>query len=241
MLFYCSRIEDGFARLDEEESRHLVAVLRRKQGDLLRLTDGRGYFYDAELVEAGKRHALLRIVAKHPGLPERPARLHLAVAPTKQIERFEWFLEKATEIGVDEITPLLCQRSERDKIRTDRLEKILVSAMKQSLRAQLPRLNDLTPFSKFVASAAEAQKFIAWCAAEPLPHLKALVDPSKDIVVAIGPEGDFSPEEVGLASTNGFMGTGLGAARLRTETAALLAVSTVNLSLIAETEKGPEQ
>lgn len=228
-LFYTPDIRDGFARLDEEESRHLLSVLRRKVGDRLQLTDGRGVYYEAEISEAGKRHALARILSSTPSAPERPARLHLAIATTKQIERFEWFLEKAVEIGVDEITPLLCQRSERDTIRLDRLEKILVSAMKQSLRARLPQLNPLTRFQKFAAATTEAQKRIAWCADEPLPHLKSTLSPGIDTVIAIGPEGDFSPEEVAAALQSGFTGVGLGTARLRTETAGVLSVSIFNL------------
>ncbi len=229
MLFYSTKIENGFAHLDEEESRHLLTVLRRKPGDRLQLTDGQGFFYEAELSETGKRHALARILSKTEAPPERPARLHLAIAPTKQIERFEWFLEKAVEIGVDEITPLLCQRSERDTIRLDRLEKILVSAMKQSLRARLPKLNELTRFQKFATNAPEPQKRIAWCSNEPLPHLKTTLSLQESAVIAIGPEGDFSPEEVELALKNGFKGVSLGTARLRTETAGVLAASIFNL------------
>lgn len=229
MLFYCTKIENGFAQFDEEESRHLLTVLRRKAGDRLQLTDGKGMLYEAELAETGKRHALARILSQTPAPPERPARLHVAIAPTKQIERFEWFLEKATEIGADEITPLLCQRSERDKVRNDRLEKILISAMKQSLRARLPKLNEMTRFQTFVTSANEEQKFLAWCSAAPLPHLKTAMAPARNTVVAIGPEGDFSPEEVELALKNGFSGVSLGEARLRTETAGVLAVGIFNL------------
>ncbi|MBC7774147.1 MAG: RNA methyltransferase, partial [Phycisphaerae bacterium] len=154
----------------------------------------------------------------------RPARLHIAIAPTKQMERLEWFLEKATEIGVDEITPLLCKRSERETLRLDRLEKILVSAMKQSLRAWLPKLNAPTRFQDFAKKTSETQKRLAWCSDEPLPHLKNTISPQQDTVIAIGPEGDFSPEEVQLALANGFQGVSLGKARLRTETAGLLAV-----------------
>lgn len=229
MLFYCPKIENGFAHLDEEESRHLLSVLRRKVGDRLQLTDGQGFFYEAELAEAGKRHASARIISKKMSPPERPARLHIAMAPTKQIERFEWFLEKAVEIGVDEITPLLCQRSERDTIRADRLEKILVSAMKQSLRARLPKLNELTRFQRFITNSTENQKRIAWCSDTPLPHLKTTLSANQNTVIAIGPEGDFSPEEVTLALQNGFTEVSLGAARLRTETAGVLAVSVFNL------------
>lgn len=228
-LFYTPRIENGFAYLDEEESRHLLAVLRRKVGDPLQITDGQGFFYDTEISETGKRHAVARILTKTAAPPERPFKLHLAIAPTKQIERYEWFLEKATEIGVDEITPLLCKRSERETIRLDRLEKILVSAMKQSLRARLPKLNELTRFQAFAKNTAAPCKRIAWCSDDPLPHISTTLNPPQDLVIAIGPEGDFSSDEVKTALEYGFMGVSLGAARLRTETAGLLAVAAVNL------------
>ena len=229
MLFYTTRIENGLAFLDEEESRHLLTVLRRQPGDRLELTDGKGHFYTAELVETGKKGAVARILDTRPAPLERPARLHIGIAPTKQMERLEWFLEKATEIGIDEITPMLCKRSERDTVRLDRLEKILVSAMKQSLRARLPRLNPMTPVKKVLENAVEAQKCIAWCAPEPLPHLKNTLRGELDTLVLIGPEGDFTPEEVALALEKGFTGVSLGSARLRTETAGLLAVAAVNL------------
>lgn len=228
-LFYTPRIENGFAYLDEEESRHLITVLRRKVGDPLQITDGLGNFYETEISETAKRYALARIVTKTEAPPERPFKLHLAIAPTKQIERLEWFLEKATEIGVDEITPLLCKRSERETIRHDRLEKILVSAMKQSLRAQLPKLNELTRFAAFAKSATAPCKRIAWCSDDPLPHLSTAITPGQDLVIAIGPEGDFSPDEIKTALENGFSGVSLGDARLRTETAGLLAVTAINL------------
>ncbi len=228
-LFYAPRIEHGFAHLEEEESRHLLTVLRRKVGDRLQLTDGLGNIYEGEIAEASKRNVSIRIVNTAQLPPERPARLHLAIAPTKQMERLEWCLEKATEIGVDDITLLRCQRSERDAVRLDRLEKVLVSAMKQSLRAWLPQLHGLVPFRQFVASATESQKRIAWCADSPLPHFKTTFTTSQSTLIAIGPEGDFSPEEVALAEQHGFMGVGLGSARLRTETAGLLAVVAFNL------------
>ena len=228
-LFFTTKIEQGFAHLDEEESRHLVTVLRRKVGDKLDLTDGRGFYYEAEIAETGKRHVLARILSTTPAAAETTASLHLAIAPTKQIERIEWLLEKATEIGIAEITLLHCQRSERDTVRLDRLEKVLLSAMKQSLRAQLPKLNPLTRFQQFVSRAEAEQKYIAWCADSPLAHLKTLLLPAKNALVLIGPEGDFSPEEVRLAEANGFVGAGLGAARLRTETAGLLVVATAAL------------
>lgn len=222
MLFYSTKIENGFAWLDEEESRHLLAVLRRKLGDRLQITDGQGFMYETELSEIGKKYAVARILARTPVPLQSAGRLHIAIAPTKQIERFEWFLEKATEIGVDEITPLLCRRSERETVRHDRLEKILVSAMKQSLRGFLPKLSPLTPFPALVKKAAEPQKRIAWCADEPVPHLKTRLAPDSDALVLIGPEGDFAPEEIQLALENGFKAVGLGPARLRTETAGVL-------------------
>lgn len=231
-IFYTPRVENGFVYIDEEESRHLTTVLRRKIGDRLQSTDGNGNFYETELSEISKRHALARIIACTPAPPDRPFKLHLAIAPTKQMERLEWFLEKATEIGVDEITPLLCQRSERDTVRLDRLEKILVSAMKQSLHARLPKLHELTRFQAFVKKCTEPGKYIAWCADSPLPHLKNIIQPNGDMVIAIGPEGDFSPEEVKIALENGFLGVGLGDARLRTETAGILAVTTANLAAL---------
>lgn len=230
-LFYIPGIQGGFVTFDEEESRHLLTVLRRKPGDRLQATDGRGMFYELELTEAGKKAATARIVSQTLAVAERPARLHIGIAPTKQIERIEWFLEKATEIGVDEVTLLLCQRSERTQARIDRLEKILVSAMKQSLRAYLPRLNPLTPFASVVQQAHAVQKRIAWCADTPLPHLKNAIDSRRDTLLLIGPEGDFTPEEVALAEARGFSGVSLGEARLRTETAGLLAVVVFNAGL----------
>ncbi len=228
-LFFTQKIEQGFAHLDEEESHHLVTVLRRKVGDKLELTDGRGFFYEAEITETGKRHVLARILHTTPAASDTVPALHLAIAPTKQIERIEWLLEKATEIGIAEITLLHCRRSERETVRLDRLEKVLLSAMKQSLRAHLPKLNPMVRFQQFVTAVESEQKCIAWCADTPLPHLKTLLQPGKKALVLIGPEGDFSPEEVQLAEATGFTGVGLGDARLRTETAGLLVVATVAL------------
>ncbi len=225
-LFFTPNIENGLARLDEEESRHLLTVLRRQPGDPLQITDGKGNFYDAEITEAGKKYAMVRILNTI-STPEPPARLHIAIAPTKQIERLEWFLEKATEIGIQEITPLLCRRSERTTIRHDRLEKILVSAMKQSLQSRLPHLNALTPFKQCVQRATESRRLIAWCPETALPPLKTQLHGVADTLILIGPEGDFAPEEVTLAENCGFSGVSLGPTRLRTETAGLVAVMQV--------------
>ena len=228
-LFYTPDIRDGFAYFDEEESRHLHSVLRRQSGDRLSLTDGKGFFYETELTEVGKKQALARILSSKAAPAGRAGKLHVAIASTKQIERFEWFLEKAVEIGIHAITPLHCQRSERDTIRHDRLEKILVSAMKQSLRAFLPLLHPLTKFESLVSSATEPQKRIAWCGDEPMPHLKETLQPGPDTLILIGPEGDFSAREVDLALQKGFSAISLGDARLRTETAGVFSVAVFNL------------
>lgn len=228
-LFYTIEIENGIARLDAEESRHLLTVLRRQEGDRLQLTDGKGFFYAAEILEAGKKQAVVRILETHQ-IPEPVARLHIAIAPTKQIDRFEWFLEKATEIGIHEITPLLCKRSERTTIRQDRLEKILISAMKQSLQSRLPVLHPLTPFKQLVQQAREPRRFIAWCPEEPPPHLMHQLPAASDALVLIGPEGDFTAEEAALAQASGFAPVGLGPTRLRTETAGVLVVAGFQLA-----------
>ena len=229
-LFYTPNFSDTLVRLDEEESRHLSTVLRNKPGDRLRTTDGKGCFYEVELVEIGKKQAVVRLIEKTVVPTGRPARLHVAIAPNKQLDRFEWFLEKATEIGIDEITPLRCRRSERDTLRADRLEKILVAAMKQSMRAHLPKLNPLTPFEAFAQQTAAAQKFFAWCSDTPVPHLKTVLRGDLDTLLCIGPAGDFAPEEVAIAQTKGFHEVGLGETRLRTETAGLLGVACFNLA-----------
>jgi len=228
-LFYAPRIEHGFAHLEEEEGRHLLTVLRRKVGDRLQVTDGLGNMYEGEIADASKRGVSIRLLTTTAVPPERPGYLHLAIAPTKQMERLEWCLEKATEIGVDEITLLQCHHSERTTVRLDRLEKVLVSAMKQSLRAWLPQLHGLVPFQKLVTSATETQKRIAWCADSPLPHFQTTLTVGQSTLILIGPEGDFSPEEVALAAQHGFLGVGLGTARLRTETAGIVAVAAFNL------------
>lgn len=226
-LFYLNEISAGLARLDEEESRHL-AVLRQKTGDRLRATDGKGFFYDMEIAEMGKRHTVLRVLSQSPA-PRAAGQLHLAIAPTKNMDRLEWFLEKATEIGVDAITPIWCERSERNTVRVDRLEKILIAAMKQSMRAYLPQLHAPTSFLSWVKNSAADLKCLAWCADTPLPHLKTVLQPGRETLIAIGPEGDFSPAEVNAAMSAGFTGVSLGDARLRTETAGVYAVACYQL------------
>lgn len=225
-LFYTDNISQGLVAFDEEESRHLAGVLRRKVGDRLWATDGKGQLVEAEIAEVGKKQVLARILQTKTVPRARTARLHLAIAPTKQMDRLEWMLEKATEVGIDEVTPIFCQRSERDTLRTDRLEKILISAMKQSLQAWLPRLNAPVKAGQLIRTAEASQKYICWCAPDALPALKDSLKPDRDALVLIGPEGDFTEAEVQLARENGFVEVGLGTNRLRTETAGLYVVHT---------------
>lgn len=231
-MHYTTKIENGFAYLDEEESRHITTVLRRKTGDALVLTDGKGLILQTEIAEVAKRFMVARVISEQ-RIPPATARLHLAVAPTKNIDRFEWFLEKAVEIGVDTVTPLLCRHSERTVIRQDRLEKVVVSAMKQCLSAYLPTVHPLTPFKKVVENMNEAQRFIGWCPNDmEIPHLKNQLNAGQDTIIFIGPEGDFSPEEIALAQQYQCLPISLGTSRLRTETAGVFASAVFNLAQV---------
>ncbi len=227
-LYYFSTLVGDVVALDEDESRHVLVVMRHRVGDRLRLTDGRGAWYEGELVEADKRQAYVRLLHKYTA-PKPKGELHIGIAPPKQIDRFEWFLEKATELGVSAITPLLCQRSERTNLRLDRLEKILVAALKQSLRVWLPRLDAPTPFPQLLGRVTQPVRGIAWCGEELRTPLARFLQPDADMLVLIGPEGDFSAEEVALARERGFVPLSLGAARLRTETAGLLIAASYRL------------
>lgn len=228
-LFYIPEIRGNEIILDETESKHAVKVLRLSAGNKVQVVDGAGGFYTAEITESHPKKCRLSILKSHKEYGKRRFKLHMAMAPTKNIDRFEWFLEKATEIGIDEITPLLCEHSERKNIKSDRLEKILVSAMKQSVKAFLPKLNPMIPFNKFITINEVSRKYIAHCNDGDKPHLKNEIKKEENVLILIGPEGDFSPEEVELAKTNGFREISLGQSRLRTETAGVVACHIVNL------------
>ncbi len=232
-LFYCPNIIDNHAQLDEQEARHCLKVLRKKVGDMVHVIDGKGKLFEGEMLELSKKSATLAIQKCLDDVEESKAgRLHLAVAPTKNISRVEWLLEKATEIGIHEITTLRCKRSERKQVRLDRLEKILVAAMKQSMNLWLPQLHELTDFEAFLqeqALVADQINLIAYCNDENLPLLKTIYPPQSNVCILIGPEGDFTEEEVKFAKAQGFKGISLGKSRLRTETAALMVVATINL------------
>lgn len=227
-VFYTPDIQTR-AELPEEEAAHAVRVLRLQAGDEVTLTDGKGNFYRAEISVASNKRSLVNILETQPQEPLWQGHLHIAMAPTKNMDRTEWFAEKATEIGFDELTFLNCRFSERKVIKTERIQKILVSAIKQSLKARLPLLNEMTDFNKFVRQPFNGQKFIAHCYEGEKPLLKDILKRGEDALVLIGPEGDFSEEEVKLAIEQGFQPISLGRSRLRTETAALVACHILNL------------
>lgn len=219
-----------FPELPTDEAQHCTRVLRLSQGDEIMLTDGKGNFYKAEITAASNKRCLVSIKETIRQEPLWPCRLHIALAPTKNMDRNEWFAEKATEIGIDELTFLNCRFSERQILKTDRIEKILVSAMKQSLKARLPKLNGMTAFDAFLNQELPEQKFIAHCYEGEKPLLKDVLKTGEDALVLIGPEGDFSREEIEKALEKGFKPISLGKSRLRTETAALVACCTMSLS-----------
>jgi 16S rRNA (uracil1498-N3)-methyltransferase len=229
-LFYTPNLQlsDDHYSLSEEESKHCIKVLRLKVGDEVILINGQGGWFKAEITDAHPKRTLTKIISVVANFNERNHYLHIAIAPTKNIERFEWFLEKATEIGIDEITPILCAHSERRELKIERLSKRITAAMKQSLKAYHPKLNPLTPFNELVQSIEYKQKFIAHCMDGEKAYLKDILQPSSSCIVLIGPEGDFSPSEVQQASQYNYIPISLGEARLRTETAALAACFEVN-------------
>ena len=216
--------------LPQEEAGHCIRVLRMQAGDRLRLTDGKGAFYDAVISAVSGKRCMVHIESKEVQEPLWKGHLHIAVAPTKLMERNEWFVEKAVEIGVDEITFLKTDHSERDVIKMERIEKIAVSAMKQSQKATLPVLNGMTSFKSFMERGFDGDKFIAHCEPGSKVNLKDVVVPGHDTLVLIGPEGDFCPSEIEMALKAGFRPVSLGPSRLRTETAALVAVHIMNLA-----------
>jgi len=229
-LFYTPDVDASHPMyfLSEEESKHCVRVLRLQAGDSVQLIDGRGGLYSAILHEAHPKRTILKITGVQAEFGKRNHHLHIAIAPTKNIERFEWFLEKATEIGIDEITPIICQRSERKEVKTDRSAKIITAAIKQSLKAYHPILNPPITFNKFVQQQFNAQKFIAHCIEDSKSSLAVEVEKRGSYVILIGPEGDFTPAEVDLALQNKYKAITLGDSRLRTETAALAACFEIN-------------
>ncbi|GAB1463807.1 16S rRNA (uracil(1498)-N(3))-methyltransferase [Pedobacter sp.] len=228
-LFYTPDINANTYTLNEEESNHCNKVLRLKQGDKVCLIDGVGGLYTAEIAEATKKAVHLHILHKQIEFGKRNHYLHIAIAPTKNIDRLEWFLEKATEIGIDEITPLICDRSERKVVKEERLEKVITSAVKQSLTAYHPVLNTAITFKDFIKQYKADTKLIAHCINDDdKTVISSIVKPHQNYLILIGPEGDFTPVEIELALQNKYKPVTLGNTRLRTETAGLAACFEVN-------------
>ncbi|MVN92432.1 16S rRNA (uracil(1498)-N(3))-methyltransferase [Mucilaginibacter aquatilis] len=230
-IFYTPDIASNATHymLSEEESKHAIRVLRLQPNDKVQLVDGKGGFYTAGIMDAHPKKTLLAVETSEQEHGKRNHYLHIAVAPTKNIERIEWFLEKATEIGIDEVSLILCQRSERKEAKVERLDKIITSAVKQSLKAYHPKLNGVQPLSKLLNAPFEGQKFVAHCLPDQdKVSLASQLQLQGNCLVLIGPEGDFTEKEIEEALQNGFKPITLGDSRLRTETAALEACFEVN-------------
>lgn len=228
-LFHAPCALHDVVELSEEEAHHAAHVLRLKAGDRVGLLDGAGTRALAELSLVSKRQVLAQVLEHTRTGPERIARIHIAVAPTKQMDRLEWFVEKAVEVGVDRITPLLTERSERSRLRIDRLHRVAVSAMKQSQRNWLPQIDEATTLSALIQQQLPAQRYFGWCVGEHASLMQAYA-PTEDALVLIGPEGDFSTSEAQELGVAGFRSISIGAARLRTETAALAACTWMSLA-----------
>lgn len=227
-IFYTPDITSETYTLSEEESKHCIKVLRLEQGSVVQLVDGKGGFYEALISDPHPKRTSLKVIRTLQNYGKRNHYLHIAVAPTKNIERMEWFLEKATEIGIDEITPIICERSERKELKTERLNKVITSAVKQSIKAYHPKLNHPARFQDFINTASNAKKYIAHCIDSEKFSLKAKIELNSDYLVIIGPEGDFSQSEVDSALLAHYVPIELGTSRLRTETAALEACFEIN-------------
>ena len=225
-LFYIDKISNEII-LNKSESKHIVKILRKKKNDTVFFTNGKGFLFEAIITKADVKSCILKVLNKT-SKTKHNYHLHIGIAPTKNIERFEWFLEKATEIGIDEITPLICERSERKIIKLERLNKILISSIKQSLQYQLPKLNKLMSFKDFVIKEYDQKKLIAHCGNDKKLSLISLKN-KNNYLILIGPEGDFSAAEIKLAKENNYTPISLGKNRLRTETAGIVATNTINL------------
>ena len=225
-LFYTEQIDEKIS-LSNEENKHIVKVLRKNVGDKINIINGKGFLFIAEIEEIKKNIVSLKVIKKEKKEKQHKYNLHLAIAPTKNINRFEWFLEKATEIGINEITPIICSRSERKKINLERCNKIIISAVKQSMKFYRPKLNSPKSFIDFIDNEYPVEKHIAHCLNQKKHKLSK--SESSSHLILIGPEGDFSENEISLAINKKFKPTTLGNSRLRTETAGVVATQTFNL------------
>jgi len=226
--FYSKNIEGNLVIIEGEEAQHASKVLRLKVGAKVAVIDGIGGYYECEVLSTDKRKLTAHVLNKREHFKSSAYRIHIAIAPTKNMSRFEWFLEKSTEMGINEISPILSKNSERKHIRPDRLQKILISATKQSQKAKIPTLNPLVDLNTFLTSVNTKEKYIAYCNYEN-KHLIRQLNPGKDVLVLIGPEGDFNSNEIETVLEHGFKPIGLGKERLRTETAGIMAIAAIHL------------
>ncbi|WP_348812344.1 16S rRNA (uracil(1498)-N(3))-methyltransferase [Flavobacterium maritimum] len=227
-LFYNPNINEATETFsfDKEESKHIIKVLRKKDTDILFVTNGEGFLFKTEITLASDNKCTVKILSFEKAAPTK-FKLHLAVAPTKMNDRYEWFLEKATEIGIHEITPIICDRSERKVVNLERFDKILLAAMKQCNQLYLPKLNEAVTFKEFIKRKNDGFQLIAHCEETDKKTLKSVLKPNEDVTLLIGPEGDFSEKEIALALENNYIPVSLGNTRLRTETAAVVACHSV--------------
>ena len=229
-VFYLPEAKTGTMVMPEDESKHCVKVLRMAVGERFCVTNGKGSLFDAQLVEAMPKHAVIELSNERAGYDNTSYNIEIAVAPTKLNERMEWFLEKATEIGISRVRLFTSYHSERREANVERFRKVMIAAMKQSIKSNLPIIDEIVSFENLVKQPFDGQKFIAWIDDDVTEQLCDLYQKGQNALVLIGPEGDFSKEEVALAKQNGFVPVSLGEARLRTETAALVAVHIMNLA-----------
>jgi 16S rRNA (uracil1498-N3)-methyltransferase len=232
-LFYANNVSEGTAAFSREESGHCLRVLRMRRGDTIQFTDGEGNMYEGMITGDDPLNMKVSVNGVTKDAGKRRYRLHVAISPLKNDDRLEWFIEKAVELGIDEITPLICSRTEKKRIRRERLGGLILSAMKQSVKAYLPRLNEPVQFTAFIDRENSGKRLIACC--DPQQERKAITAAAghgEDVLILIGPEGDFTPEEVTLAIKGGFTPVHLGPSRLRTETAGVAACCSIYLTNI---------
>ena len=230
-LFYNPEISENDKQIifQRDESKHIIKVLRKKEGDILNITNGNGLLIKAEIIKADIKQCLAKVISAEKQ-PPPPYYVHMIVAPTKMNDRYEWFLEKAMEIGIHEITPIICEHSERKVVKLNRFERVLQSAMKQSLHYRMPKLNEPINFSEFISKETEGANFIAHCEdGIEKAYLQNKIKKGEQVNILIGPEGDFSTKEIEMALKKGWEAVSLGDSRLRTETAAIIACHTVAL------------
>ncbi len=228
-IFYAPDIAGNQYMLNEDESKHCIRVLRMQASEKLILIDGRGGYYRASIADAHPKRCLLVVDETILEYEKPNYKLHIAIAPTKNLDRLEWFAEKATEIGISEITPIICDHSERKVVNTERLEKIVIAAIKQSVKAYKPKINEAISFNSFIKTPKEGFRFLAHCEEADKKYIQQLYKPSSDALILIGPEGDFSTTEINDAIKAGFLPISLGKSRLRTETAGVFSCSLINI------------